>query len=205
MRVYFSDISDKRDGARGAVVEEKDGGFETPCGFFKLPLSRVLDVLCDVGYEEVFVAGDGSEEVEKLKTRVKEEWMEWETPRSIIQKLKRQENSKFCGAIALFVGFVKRINGDRKVIYLEYEKHEELYDKKLKELKEKILSYPGVEGVEIFHRTGRVFAGEDIVYVAVMGRSRKDVWQALNDAVEGMKSQLPIWKKEVFEGGEVWV
>jgi len=203
LRVYFSDSRNK---TCGAVVEEKEGGFETPYGFFKLPLSSVLDVLCDAGCEEVFVIEkDGNGEVEKLKMKAKLGWVEWETPRSIIQKLKRQENSKFCGAIALFVGFVKKLNKDRKVIYLDYEKHEELYDRKLKELKDRILSYPGVEGVEIFHRTGRVFAGEDIVYVAVMGRSRKDVWQALNDAVEGMKSQLPIWKKEVFEGGEEWV
>jgi len=59
--------------------------------------------------------------------------------------------------------------------------------------------------VEIFHRTGKVMAGENIVYVAVMGRGRKDVWKALEDAVEGMKKELPVWKKEVFEGGEIWI
>lgn len=200
MKVYFF----KPEKFSGIVVEEKDGGFETPYGFFKVPLSNVLDFLCDVGCDCVYVSSSKSFSSKSFEEG-KKAWIEWETPNSIVKKLKLSERSRICGAIALFVGFVREINDGRKVIYLEYERHEELYRKKLRELREKILSYPGVEDIAIFHKTGRVPAGEDIVYVAVMGISRKDVWRALEDAVEGIKKELPIWKKEVFEGGEFWI
>ncbi len=199
------------------MVIEREGGFETPFGFVKLPLDRVLDFLCDLGFDTVYVvkseAGSGCGDVgdkgsagsEKNESEETEWEVEWETPRSIIEKLKKSEKSRECGAIAMFIGFVREFNEGRKVIRLEYERNEELYIKKLEELKERIRSYPGVAEVEIFHRTGKVMAGEDIVYVAVMGRGRKDVWKALEDAVEGMKKELPVWKKEVFEGGEIWI
>ncbi len=179
-----------------ADVVERDNGFDTPVGFIKLSLRDVLDILCDAGFESVKV---------HAKNLPNSETFEWETVKSMIRKLKKLEGSKKCGAIAIFVGFVRELNEGREVKYLEYEMHEELYPKKLEELKRKVLECEGVEGVEIFHRKGRVFAGEDIVYVAVMGHSRKHVWRALEMAVEGMKKELPVWKKEVFEGGEVWI
>jgi len=193
----------------GTVIVKKDC-IETPFGRVTLPLEKVLDVMCELGYEEVIVSGAEIPEVETgaecWKCDVGEvDEVEWETPRSIIEKLKSSEKSRVCGAIAMFVGFVRELNEGRRVLWLEYERNDELYGKKLDELKRRIESYPGVEGVEIFHRTGKVGAGEDIVYVAVMGKGRKDVWRAIVDAVEGMKKELPVWKKEVFEGGEEWL
>ncbi len=176
----------------GEIVE-KDGYFEL--GNLKLKFEELLNLLCDLGYEEVRI---------NCKT-AREKEFEWETPTSIIKKLKKKKGREKCGAIALFVGFVRELNEGKKVKYLEYEVNRELYEKTLEKLKKRIESMEGIEGVEIFHKEGRVMAGEDIVYVAVMGRSRRHVYSALIEAVEGMKKELPIWKKEVFDNGEVWV
>ncbi len=195
---FLRGAGEAEDRAHAGVVVVKDDYIETPFGRVNLPLEKVLDIMCELGFEEVLVYSDGARE-ELFEV------VEWETPRSVIEKLKRSERSKKCGAIAMFVGFVRELNEGRRVIRLEYERNDELYKKKLEELKKRVESYPGVEGVEIFHRIGKVGAGEDIVYVAVMGRGRKDVWKAIVDAVEGMKKELPVWKKEVFEGGEEWL
>ena len=73
------------------------------------------------------------------------------------------------------------------------------------EIERRLEEYPGVEGVRIYHRTGVLKPGEDIVYVVIMGRHRKDLWKPLAESMEIVKRELPVWKKEVYSDGEVWV
>ena len=77
--------------------------------------------------------------------------------------------------------------------------------KKVEEIEKKVKDMPGIVNAKVYHKTGILMPGEDIVYVTVMGEHRKDIWEPLKQAVEMMKKELPVWKKEVLEDGEVWV
>lgn len=130
---------------------------------------------------------------------------DFETLNSLIKKVKENEKSEECGAIGIFVGFVRKFSDNKEVLRLEYEKFDEIFDEKLREIEKKLEEYEGVVDVKIYHRSGVIFPKEDIVYVVVMGRHRKDIWEPLKQSMEIVKRELPIWKKEVFVDGEVWV
>ncbi len=178
-----------------ACFIEVDGKLiKTDIGVFyadKVNLERVLDFLADLGYEYAVVRGfEGTSERETLN--------------SLVEKVKQSEGAEKCGAIGIFVGFVRRISGNREVERLEYERYNELYFKKLREIEERLKRYPGVVEVKIYHKKGVLKPKEDIVYVVVMGEHRKDVWKPLEESMELVKKELPVWKKEVFTDGEVW-
>ncbi len=150
----------------------------------------VFEILADLGYDHVVC-----------------EWTEGEveTVKSLIAKAKSVEGVEKCGAIAVFVGFVRGISDGKKVVKLEYEMFEELYRKRVEEIMERIKGREGVVDVRIHHKVGSLRPGEDILYVVVMGRDRKSVFEPLKECVELIKRELPIWKKEVYEDGEMWV
>ncbi len=127
--------------------------------------------------------------------------------KSVLSILKDVKDAKIdeCGAIGIFVGFVKGISNGKRVKWLEYEVYEEVFYEKLRELEERLKSYENIENAKVYHRVGRVMPKEDIVYIAVVGKSRKDIWKPLIDGIELVKSILPIWKKEVYFNGEIWV
>ncbi len=152
----------------------------------------VFEILADLGFDLVVCDDiDHPEEIETVK--------------SLIRKVKSAEGAEKCGAIAIFVGFVRRISDGKEVLRLEYERYDELYWKKLNEIVDRIKSYEGIVDVRIYHKIGSIKPGEDILYVVVMGESRKSVYKPLEDCVEMIKRELPIWKKEVYEDGAVWV
>ncbi|AGK61017.1 Molybdopterin converting factor, large subunit [Archaeoglobus sulfaticallidus PM70-1] len=157
-------------------------------------LGDVLEVLASLGYEFAFL--DGFNEVD-LDPEV-------ESLASLIKKVKR-ENAEYCGAIGIFVGFVRKFSDGKEVVRLEYEAYEPVFSEKVREIENILKSYPGVEGVKIFHKKGKINVGEDIVYVVIMGRHRKDVWKPLSESMEIIKRELPVWKKEIYVDGEQWV
>lgn len=128
---------------------------------------------------------------------------ELETLKSVVEKAKK--NADNCGAIGIFVGFVRKIEGNRIVKRLEYEAFNEILSEKIAEVEKRVGSYPRIANAKLYHKLGKILPGEDIVYIAVVGEHRKDIWEPLMNAVELMKSELPIWKKEVYENGERWV
>ncbi|MHA1593658.1 MAG: molybdenum cofactor biosynthesis protein MoaE [Candidatus Baldrarchaeia archaeon] len=110
------------------------------------------------------------------------------------------------GAIVCFIGIVRGIGKDgSKVKKLEIEAAEEEANEVLSEICEKLMARDGIVDVHIHHFFGEFEVGEDLVYVVIAGRSRKDVFRALKDAVEMYKSEAPLWKKEYTEKGEYWV
>ncbi|MEM2022276.1 MAG: molybdenum cofactor biosynthesis protein MoaE [Archaeoglobaceae archaeon] len=172
-------------------------------------LKNFLEFLCDLGFEYAALIGfDGAEvgiEVKKVKKiEDLEKAKNLESLKSIIKKLKNDEFSDYCGAIGIFVGFVRKISEGKVVKRMEYEAYEEALERAIRDIEDKIWQKFDVK-VKIYHKTGALEAKEDIVYIVVMGRHRKDIWNALMEAVENMKSELPIWKKEVFDEFEVWV
>lgn len=110
-----------------------------------------------------------------------------------------------CGAVALFVGVVREPSRGRNVLYLEYEAYQEMAEAKLREIGEEIKKKWTVEEVAIVHRVGHLEVGEASVIVAVSAPHRKEALEACAYGIERVKEIVPIWKKEVWEGGEEWI
>ena len=122
-------------------------------------------------------------------------------PEVIAEKVRRDTN----GAVVTFLGTTRSLTGGRKVLHLEYEAYRPMADNKLAEIVEEIRERWSVEDVAIAHRLGRLEIGDISLVVAVATAHRKDAFAACQHAVDRIKQMVPIWKKEFFEGGEVWV
>ncbi len=110
-----------------------------------------------------------------------------------------------CGAVTVFEGSVRDVSRGRKVLYLEYEAYKEMAEKKLAEIGDDIRARWGLDRVAISHRVGRLELGEASVIIAVASPHRPEAFEACRYAIETLKKTVPIWKKEVWEDGEVWV
>lgn len=106
------------------------------------------------------------------------------------------------GAIATFTGIVRgHTHEGKEVQKLEVEAHPEEANKALAKISKELRANPGVIDVLIHHLTGEFHVGEDLVYVVTVGESRKDAFQALEEAVERYKKEATIWKKEYLKDG----
>ncbi|RLI73882.1 molybdenum cofactor biosynthesis protein MoaE [Archaeoglobales archaeon] len=220
MKVFFTNSWDELEGklkklGRATLIEKSDDikskiRVSISNTTTNVDLRDVLEFLANLGYDFVGLKGfdDASLGIEIKKANTVEEILkleDFETLNSLIRKIKENEKSEECGAIGIFVGFVRKLSDNKEVLRLEYEKFDEIFDEKLKEIENKLKSYEGVVDVKIYHKSGIIFPKEDIVYVVVMGKHRKDIWEPLKQSMEIIKKELPIWKKEVFIDGEVWV
>lgn len=109
------------------------------------------------------------------------------------------------GAIVTFIGTTRNHNEGRRVISLDYEAYPEMAEKELKRLGEEAKRRWSIQRMAIVHRVGRVEITEPSVVIAVAAAHRDDAFQACRFAIEEIKKSVPIWKKEVYEGGEVWI
>jgi molybdopterin synthase catalytic subunit len=111
-----------------------------------------------------------------------------------------------CGAISTFVG-TTRIDesGEASVEYLEYEAYRPMADRKLEEIGAEIEKRWDVREVSIVHRIGRVEPGEASVAIVVASPRRGPAFEASRYAIERIKQIVPIWKREVWSDGYVWV
>jgi len=109
------------------------------------------------------------------------------------------------GAIATFVGTTRNNNEGRKVIGLDYEAYPEMAEKELARIGEDAKKQWPICRMAIVHRMGPVKIGEASVIIAVSSAHRDAAFAACRYAIEEIKKTVPIWKKEVFEGGEVWI
>jgi molybdopterin synthase catalytic subunit len=109
------------------------------------------------------------------------------------------------GAIATFLGTVRAHSRGRDVIALEYEAYEEMAEDVMAGIADELLARYDLCKVAISHRLGRVEVGETSVAIAVSAPHRQDALAACADAIEALKSQVPLWKKELYEGGEEWI
>lgn len=109
------------------------------------------------------------------------------------------------GAVATFVGTARNHNEGRRVISLDYDAYPEMAEKELAQLGEEAKEQWKLCRLAIVHRVGPVQIGEASVMIAVSAPHRQDAFAACRFAIEEIKKRVPIWKKEVFEGGEVWI
>jgi molybdopterin synthase catalytic subunit len=109
------------------------------------------------------------------------------------------------GAIATFVGTTRIRSRGRTVVHLEYEAYPEMAERVMAEIAAELKRRYELCDVAIHHRVGRVGIGEPSVVIAVSAPHRADALAACKDAIDTLKETVPLWKKEVYEGGEEWI
>ena len=122
-------------------------------------------------------------------------------PESITARVRSHSN----GAVVTFLGTTRDSTDGRGVLHLEYEAYRPMTDRKLEEVRDEIRGRWSIEDVAIAHRLGRLEIGDISLVVAVSSPHRADAFAACKYAVDRIKQVVPIWKKEFFEDGEVWV
>ena len=111
-----------------------------------------------------------------------------------------------CGALSLFIGTTRVDESDAALVeYLEYEAYRPMADRKLEEIGAEIEARWDVRHVSIVHRVGRVDPGEASVAIVVATPRRGPAFEASRYAIERIKEIVPIWKREVWSDGYVWV
>lgn len=122
-----------------------------------------------------------------------------------LNELLRYVTDPEAGAIATFIGTTRNNNEGRRVIALDYEAYPEMAEKELARIGDDARKQWAICRMAILHRLGPVQIGEASVIIAVSSAHRDAAFAASRFAIEEIKKTVPIWKKEVFEGGEVWI
>ncbi len=127
------------------------------------------------------------------------------TLQALVRKIQKDPSIKKAGAIGTFTGIVREIAESEKTSRLDFEKYEPEATKILDKIRKEIKHKEGIQEVLIHHKTGVIKAGEDIVYIVIAAAHRTELFPALSEAIERIKAEAPIWKKEFTEKEEFWV
>ena len=123
----------------------------------------------------------------------------------LIKQVQKNPAIRKAGAIGTFTGIVREYTEGLQTQVLEFEKYEEMADASIERICTELKQKDGIMDVVIHHKTGRVEPGEDIVYIVVASSHRTQLFPVLSEAIERVKSEVPIWKKEITVDGEFWV
>jgi MoaE-MoaD fusion protein len=127
-----------------------------------------------------------------------------EAPLSL-ERVVAEVASDDAGAIATFVGTTRARSRGRDVVRLEYEAYEGMAESEMERIAGLLLERHDVLAVAIHHRVGRVEIGETSVVIAVSAAHRAAAFDACRDAIDTLKQTVPLWKKELYVGGEEWI
>jgi molybdopterin synthase catalytic subunit len=181
-----------KDGVDFAVVE----------GFKESGLPKIA--IGDVEATNVVARVDANAGGEEL-ARIAMARPDYFTLEGLIAKIKKSPRYREAGAIGTFTGVVRQVAGDERTEALEFESFDEVARERIKAIEDDLKKREGILEVLIHHKTGRIRAGEDIVYIVILSGHRQELFPALRDAIERIKEEVPIWKKEFTTGGEFWV
>jgi molybdopterin synthase catalytic subunit len=120
---------------------------------------------------------------------------------ALVAEVAREE----AGAIATFLGTTRVHSRGRSVTQLEYEAFPDMAEQEMVRIAEELKARYDLCAVAITHRVGRVTVGETSVAIAISAPHRADALAACKDAIDTLKETVPLWKKEVYEGGEEWI
>lgn len=109
------------------------------------------------------------------------------------------------GAVVTFVGTVRDNHKGRKVMALEYEAYPEMAESEMRRIGLEMAEKWGLHGIAMRHRTGKLAVGEISVIIAAASAHRREAFEACSEALDLLKEWVPVWKKEYYEDGEVWV
>jgi molybdopterin synthase catalytic subunit len=131
----------------------------------------------------------------------------YETLESLVAAVKRSERATYSGAIATFTGRVRARENetDERTQYLEFEKYDGVAEKRMAKIETELEDRDGVLDVRLHHRTGRIPDGEDIVFVVVLAGHREEAFRAVEDGIDRLKDEVPLFKKEVTDEETFWV
>jgi len=104
-----------------------------------------------------------------------------------------------------FVGTVRDNHHGRAVLALEYEAYGEMAVSEMKRIGVQMIERHGLHGIAMRHRTGKLSIGEISVVIAASAPHRQAAFAACSEALDMLKAMVPVWKKEYFEDGEIWV
>lgn len=110
-----------------------------------------------------------------------------------------------CGAIVTLDGFVRKFTKGRETQYLVYEAYQPMALKEMRKLVESAKEEFEIENVGIVHRLGKLEIGETSVVISVASAHRRAAFEACEWLIKELKRTVPIWKKEVFADGEIWI
>ena len=122
-------------------------------------------------------------------------------PEEITAHVRKDSN----GAVITFLGTTRDFSEGRNVEYLEYEAYQPMAETTLQQIADELRDKWGIDDFAVAHRIGRVDIGEISLVVALASPHRREAFEAGAYIVDRIKQIVPIWKKEAFEGGEVWV
>ncbi len=109
------------------------------------------------------------------------------------------------GGVDIFIGTVRSHTKGRKVVRLEYEAYQGMALSEMDKIAQQVGKRWPEARIAIHHRTGTLDIGEAAVIIAVSTPHRAQAFEACRYAIDTLKENVPIWKKEIFEDGEVWV
>ena len=123
----------------------------------------------------------------------------------LVKKVQKNPAIRKAGAIGTFTGIVREYTDGLQTQVLEFEKYEKVAEESIERICTELKQNDGIVDVVIHHKTGRVEPGEDIVYIVVASSHRTQLFPVLSEAIERVKHEVPIWKKEITVDGEFWV
>jgi molybdopterin synthase catalytic subunit len=147
----------------------------------------------DVDVAELLAALDGAEP--------------WVTREELVARVERSADADRSGAIATFTGRVRARDDpdDDRTTHLAFEKYEGVARDRMDAIAAELTDREGVFEVAMHHRTGVVEAGEDIVFVVVLAGHRAEAFRAVEDGIDRLKDEVPIFKKETTETEAFWL
>ena len=122
-----------------------------------------------------------------------------------IQKITESVQKPEDGAVVVFDGVVRNHSKGKAVRYLEYDAYETMAISKLEEVGTRAKSQYEIRDIAIVHRLGHMEVGECSVVIVVASAHRGPAFDACRFAIDTIKEIVPIWKKEFYENGEVWI
>ena len=133
----------------------------------------------------------------------------------LLARVRRNPEIKKAGAIGTFTGIVREVSQGEAAHSeaaqgavtraLEFESYDAVARGRIAQIERDLKGRPGIVDALIYHRTGRIAAGDNIVYIVVAAGHRQELFPALREAIERIKDEVPIWKKEITVAGEYWV
>jgi len=146
----------------------------------------------------------GSEDVAEAEVHPKD-FFELKTEALDVGEVARRVVPPECGATVTLDGYVREVTKGRRTLYLVYEAYAPMALKELRRLGREAHNRFEIAHIGIVHRTGRLEIGETSVVISVSAPHRRAAFEACEWAIKELKRTVPIWKKEFYEDGEVWV
>ena len=131
----------------------------------------------------------------------------WITRETLVRRVEASPHADRAGAIATFTGRVRARDApdDDQTTHLAFEKYEGVAADRMDAIAAELTDREGVFEVRMHHRTGVIEAGEDIVFVVVLAGHRREAFRTVEDGIDRLKDEVPIFKKETTEAEEFWV